>query len=108
MFEEQLKKEFNVQNLNFLVSCIHYSRTVIAQGQFGIGTSFTETEIETLNMLNWRGTREDENTDPNKIARFIYNEFCVRGAPQEIDLHENTSRRLSARIRNLSNVCNYA
>jgi len=107
-FEEQLKREFNVENLNFLVSCIHYSRTVIAQGQFGIGTSFTELENETFNMLNWRGTLGEEDADPNKIARFIYNEFCVRGAPQEINLNENTSRRLSTRMKNLSNVYNYA
>jgi len=107
-FEKQLKREFGVQNLNFLVSCIHYNRTVIAQGKFGIGTSFTETENETFDMLNWLGPIGEEDTDSSKIARFIDNEFCVRGAPQELNLNENISRRLSARMKNLSNVYNYA
>jgi len=107
-FKKQLKREFRVQNLNFLVSCIHYKRAVIAQGNFGIGTSFSESDSETFDMLNWLGAIGDEDTDPCKTARFIHNEFCVRGAPQELNLNENISGRLSARMKNLSNVCNYA
>jgi len=107
-FEKQLKREFRIQNLNFLVSCVHYYRTVRAQGNFGIGDSFTETESDTFDMLNWLGAIGDDYTDPSKMARFINNEFCVRGAPQELDLDENISRRLSVRMKNLSNVYNYA
>ena len=81
---------------------------MIARGQFGIGTSFTETENETFDMLNWLGPIGEKDTDSIKIGRFINNEFCVRGAPQELNLNENISRRLSARMKNLSNVYNYA
>jgi len=108
MLEKQLEREFRVQNLNFLVSCIHYYGTVIAQGKFGIGASFTEIESNTFDMLNWLGAIGDEDTESFKMARFINNEFCVRGAPQELNFNENISRRLSARMKNLSNVYNYA
>jgi len=107
-FEDQLKREFHVENLNFLVSCIHYRRTVTRQGHFGIGTSISECENETFEMLNWRETMPDEDRDPNKIARFIYSEFCVQGAPQQISLDNDTFKRLSARMRSLSNIYNYS
>jgi len=105
-FEEHQQREFNLQNLNFLVSCIHYRRAAMRQGQFGIGSiSNSKNESE---MLYWRELAAEEDLDPNKIARFIYGEFCVQGAPQEIKLHDETSKNLSARVRNLSNICNYA
>jgi len=107
-FEKQLKREFILENLNFLVSCIYFRRTVMRQGHFGIGTSFTESEGEIFNMLNWRETMVDEDKDASKIARFIWSEFCVRGARQEINLNNQTVKRLSGRMKNLSNVYNYA
>jgi len=107
-FEDQLKQEFSLENLNFLVSCINYRRIAIRQGNFGIESSFSETEHETFHMLNWRETIADDNCDPNAIANFIWNEYCARGAPQEINLDKETRQRLSARMGKLSNVYNNA
>lgn len=105
-FEEQQKREFNLENLNFLVSCVQYRRAAMLQGQFGIG-SITDCESD-IEILNWRDMSAEEDLDPNKIARFIYSEFCVQRAPQNIELDEQTSEKLSRRMKNLSNICNYA
>jgi len=105
-FEEQQKREFNINNLNFLVSCIKYHRATMLQGQFGIG-SISDESVSDIELLNWREITE-EDPNPNEIARFIYSEFCVQGAPQKIKLDDRTAENLLTRMRNLSNVCNYA
>jgi len=104
-FEEQLKREYKVQNLNFLVSCAQYRRMLIRQGQFGIASSSEGSDY--FEMLNWRDTSEEKDSNLIQTARTIYNEFCVKGAPQEIKLDDNTSKKLSVRMKNLSNIFNY-
>jgi len=106
-FEGQLKKEFSVEYLNFLVSCIFFRRALICQGNFGIESSGLESASEQFNMLNWRETTANEHEDPKERARFIYSEFCAPGAPQQITLNEQTLTNLSTRIQNLSNIYNH-
>lgn len=105
-FEKQARSEFSVENLNFLVSCILYLLSVIRQGNFGIRSSDTEADDEIFTMLRQDGMA-DEDEDPKKIARFIYREFCVQGAPQEINLEEQLFKKLSVRFKNISNVYSF-
>jgi len=110
-FQDQLKQEFSVENLNFLVSCIHYCRSVMLQGDFGIESSSsneTEFDNEGERRLNWRKTLASVENDPNEIARFIFEEYCQQGAPQEVNLTEQMRKRLAGRMKMLLNVCNYA
>jgi len=110
-FEKQLRQEFSIENLNFLVSCIQYRRTVLFQGA-NESSSQLDSEPENFEQLHWRDSVKPEtlakrNSNIPKMARYIYNEYCERGAPQWINLDRQTARALSNRIKNLSNICDY-
>jgi len=105
--EEQLKKEFSIEYLNLLVSCIFFRLTVICQGNFRIESSGLESNSENYNMLNWRETIGDEHEDPKERARFSYSEFCAQGVLQQISLKEQILKNLSTWVKNLSYIYNH-
>jgi len=103
-FEELLMKEFRIEYLNILVSCVFFRRTVYCQGNFGIESSGLESDSNYFNMLNWRETIANEHEDPKERARSIYSEFCAEGALQQITLNGQTLKSLSRRVKDLSNI----
>jgi len=110
MFEEQLKREFRVEYLNFLVSCIQYRRIAMLDGDFGIrsSSSSSESDCENIKRLHWRTTLIDEHTDSATVARFIFEEYCQRGSPQEINLYNQTSDNIAVNIRKITNIYMYS
>lgn len=110
-FEKHLTQEHSIENLNFLVSCIQYRRTVLYQGAIE-SSNCSDSEPENFEQLHWRNsvkpqTLANRNSNIPKMARLIYNEFCQTGSPQWINLGKETARLLSRRIKNLSNICDY-
>jgi len=112
-FEKQLKQEYSIENLNFLISCAQYRWTAILHGNFGFesSTSATDFDSENFELLNWKGlTTNFAESDPGimiKIAQDIFDEYCQPGAPQEISLSQKTATRLSKKIENLLKICGY-
>jgi len=112
-FKKHLKQEFSIENLNFLVSCIQYRRMVMLQGDFGVESSSSSTDSDTENArLNWREsftleTLGNRESDPVKMAQDIFNEYCIRGAPQEICLTKPIAENLSKEIEKLESIYRY-
>jgi len=110
-FEKQLKQEYSIENLNFLVSCIQYRRTAMLLGSFEYESSATDTssESDSFDQLNWREFRQNTTKcEPGiliKMAQDIFDEYCQQGAPQEISLSKQTATTLSIKIENLSYFC---
>jgi len=110
-FEKHLTQECSIENLNFLVSCIQYRRTVLFQGPID-SSIISDSEPEKFEELHWRNSVKPEtlanrNSNIPKMARLIYKEFCQSGSPQWINMGKETSKILSSRIKNLSHNCDY-
>jgi len=98
-FEEHLRKEFSLENLNFLRTCEDY-RSLCKK---------LELKIENVPVDDFTGgirmtmlSTESERTQRRRISlatlrdigRRIYQQFCARGAPHEINLSREIQREL--------------
>jgi len=110
-FEGHLQKEFALENLNFIVQVIMFRRLLtkikirratpdpkkfeeilgirtrdLCDGGPGKGDGKMELVVgDTAPKIRWLKSIFTESHDCEERARFIYSEFCKRGAPQEIN-----------------------
>jgi len=90
-FEEHLRKEYSLENLNFLQTCQRYCE-ILRQGD-NRGTSSVETGFNIDGSTSLRCPMEIPSLK-SSMERYIFEQFCVRGAPQEINLSREISRKL--------------
>lgn len=114
-FEQHLKKEFSIENLNFLKTVIylrqirHRPRQSVDRSNSGARTPrlqakdsltlpdrITATSVESVEELrmHWMRSTSKKHKRVTSVARFIYEEFCVVDAPQEINLGRLVMKKL--------------
>jgi len=89
-FEEHLRKEYSLENLNFLKACETYHMwfdQIDNWSQSSDEKEMKSYKIESLDI-------SIDVSNKNKMARYIFGEFCERGASQEINLSRETIRSL--------------
>jgi len=95
-FEEHLRKEYSLENLNFLQSCERYHELLRQSDKSSVSCDETECRADATISLRW--SMEIPNRR-SSMARYIFEEFCKRGAPQEINLSRKISRKLRDRFK---------
>jgi len=95
-FEEHLRKEYSLENLNFLQSCERYHELLGESNKSSV--SCDETECRADDTISLRCSMEIPNRK-SSMARYIFEQFCKRGAPQEINLSREISRKLRDRFK---------
>jgi len=130
-FERHLKREFSLENLNFIVAVVHYRRLCeerthnshSTSGMLGRGKN-TCRKMQDISMqpfgdafnlvpliptcggniikhrnkrtprLSWIESEVELCADKENTALFIFDEYCDRGAPQEINLNRRERNEL--------------
>jgi len=121
-FEEHLKKEFSLENLNFLKTCVYYNRLncrtlrspqssgnenisgkhpqLMMSSALGAPRNnnfrMTATSTQTIEeiRMQWMRSSSKNPKRATSMARFIYEEYCAEGAPQEINLSVVAMKKL--------------
>jgi len=88
-FEEHLTKEYSLENLNFLKTCERYHELLLQSDIWSISSVETEYKFSM-----------DIPSRKSSMARYIYEQFCVRNAPQEINLSREIIRKLRDHFEN--------
>jgi hypothetical protein len=101
-FEHHLRMEFSLENLNFLKICDRYQDLVRHSNDY-TGSSGAENDCRDEFLVSFCCS----NNLPRRkttVARYIYEQFCVEGAPQEINLSRKIRRELREFFESNSHV----
>jgi len=90
-FEEHLTKEYSLENLNFLKTCQRYHELLRQSDAWSITSVEMAFKIDDTTSLC---TSREIPSRKGSMARYIFEQFCARGAPQEINLSREIIRKL--------------
>jgi len=102
-FEDHLRKEFSLENLNFLKTCERFQEFL----RFSDNCSLSEGAEEDFRS-EFKISLCCSNDFRNRksvMARYIYEQFCARGSPQEINLSREIRNQLRQQFEGSNLVC---
>jgi len=91
-FEQHLRKEFSLENLNFIKACDRYQDLLRYSNDY-IDSSGADNECSDEFLVSFCSSK-DGLRRKTIVARYIYEQFCAEGAPQEINLSKKIRQEL--------------